>query len=217
MLKRVLRVYANPYTFIDPEGRPAGVYSYDPARLPGQQHVGIARLQTTVTEPRDPSKDPRPSLMDLVHHYDAEIQEISYTPGDPGFKHYRDGIREGSLIPADEATAKAVGLPFEDPNEVLGRARLKAVRDWQDAHDGEAPAFASDDNAHAHVPTALRGPANAQASEPPQAPQPQSADPRRGEFGTFAEAVAHVAAALPTDEPTDDAARDAQATEKGDR
>jgi hypothetical protein len=158
MPKRVLRVYANPYTYLDPEGRPAGVYSHDPAHLPGQMHVGIARLETTVTEKRDPSKDTRSSLFDLVQHYDADVQEIAYTPGDPGFKHYRDGLRSGDIIAADEATAKAAGLKFEEPSAVLARWRDTAIADWTRDHDGEPPAFASDAAAHAHVPESLGGP-----------------------------------------------------------
>ena len=199
MPKRVLRVYANPYTFIDQEGRPAGVYSHDPAHLPGQMHVGIARLQTTVTEKRDPSKDTRPSLMDLVHHYDGEVQEIPYTPGDPGFKHYRDGLKNGDLIAADETTARAAGLKFEEPGEVLGRARIKAVREWQDAHDGEPPTFATEDDAHAHVPMGLRGPAGTGFT--------RGAPSTRDSGGRPVDLTA-----------TDDAPReDAQATEKGNR
>jgi hypothetical protein len=193
MPKRYLRVYANPYTFIDPEGRPAGVYSHDPAHLPGQMHVGIVRLETTVTEKRDPSKDTRSSLMDLVHHYDGEVQEIAYAPGDPGFKHYRDGLRSGDLIAADEATAKAAGLKFEDPGEVLGRARLKAVREWTDAHDGEPPAFVADEEAHAHVPDMLAGRRPKRPGTDRNADAPDGADPF----------------------PTDYAAPDARATEKG--
>lgn len=207
---RVLRVYVNPYTYIDSEGRPAGVYSHDPGHMPGQMHVGITRLQTTVTEKRDPKKDDRASLTDLVHHYDAEVQEV---PDIPGQKHYRDGIREGSLIPADEATARAVGMKFEDPQEVLGRARLKAVREWTDAN-GEPPAFAADDDAHAHVPMGLRGPEGAAWAKDMAAAQPAMGRP---------EALPQTTGtgdALPEGHdpfPTDEDARRARDTEKGDR
>jgi len=206
MPKRVLRVYVNPYTYIDHEGRPAGVYPHDPAYLPGQMHVGLTRLQTTVTEKRDPSKDDRPPVFDLVHHYDPEVQEVPDIPGQP---HYRNGIREGSLIPADEATAKAVGMPFEDPSLVLERARTAAVKQWTDAH-GEPPAFAGDDEAHAHVPTALGGPRKA---------EDRPAEPAGGQIHARTGTAETPAAAEPPPDghdpfPTDEGAPDAQPTEK---
>lgn len=192
MPKRVLRVYVNPYTFIDHEGRPAGVFPHDPAYLPGQMHVGLSRVESTVTEKRDPTKDPRPSLTDRVHHYDAEIQEV---PDVPGQNHYRQGIREGSLIPADEATAKAVGMKFEDPQAALTRARVKAVKDWTDAH-GEPPAFAADEEAHAHVPTGLRG-----ADKPATGTAYGFSDAGRGALPAATEAPRFIQdAAFPTDE-----------------
>lgn len=208
---RVLRVYVNSYTYIDPEGRPAGVFPHDPAFMPGQMHVGLTRLQTTVTEKRDPSKDGRSDLFDLLHHYDAEIQEL---PDVPGQKHYRDGIREGSLIPADEATAKAAGVPWEEPGAVIERWRLKAVRDWTADH-GEPPAFATDDAAHAHVPMGLRGSdARAEVALPHDANALSVDDARRAmEAKGYRAKQPDVA---PDPFPTDDAARDAN-TEKGGR
>jgi hypothetical protein len=151
---RTLRVYANPYTFIDHEGRPAGVYPHDAEHRAGASHVGLSKVDATTLEKRDPKWDTRNDLVDVLHTYDAEVQEVPDIPGKP---HYRQGIREGSLIPADEATAKAVGMKWEEPAAVLERARLKAIQDWT-ANHGEPPAFAVDDEAHAHVPELLGGP-----------------------------------------------------------
>jgi hypothetical protein len=152
MPTRALRVYANPYAFLDPEGRPAGVYSHDPKYFPGQMHVGVDRLKLREIEKRDPSEG-RSSLADLVHIYDAEVQEVPFAPGD---RHYVDGIRSGDLIAADEATARAAGVAFADPMAALDAARAKAIEAWT-ANHGEPPAFAVDDAAHAHVPAGLRG------------------------------------------------------------
>jgi hypothetical protein len=52
--------------------------------------------------------------------------------------HYRLGVRQGSIIPADAASAKALGVSFVEPAEVWRRSARHAVEVWEREH-GEAP------------------------------------------------------------------------------
>lgn len=59
----------------------------------------------------------------------------------PNTGYYRDRLKEGSLVAADEATARAANVKFREPAEVLAEAKARAVATFDDQHG--AGAFAS--------------------------------------------------------------------------
>jgi hypothetical protein len=212
MPKRTLRVYPNPYVFIDHEGRPAGAFDMDPVgHNPDAKKIGISGHTSKTIEERHAARgDDRHSLHDLVNQYSAEIQEI---PDGDGVRlgasqHARMGILHGSrvkevrdekgavvqrvlelpgaLICADQGTADAVGIPFADPMAMLRAARAKAIEDWL-ANYGEPPAFALEPDSEAHVPTMLRGAHSGeqlQATTQPATPHARRSTAQRETYGS---------------------------------
>jgi len=176
---RTLRVLPNPYVFIDHEGRPHGSFDADPIQHdPNARKIGIKAIKATPI--RLPSKgDDRPALHDVVLEYSDEVQTLPDGDAVHGPSlHARMGLKQGAvvedvkdakgavtgrkivlpgaLVAADEETAKAVGLPFADPIELLAAAREAAIKQWTLDY-GEPPAFATDPEAEKHIPPKLRG------------------------------------------------------------
>lgn len=182
---RTLRVYPNPYSFIDHEGRPHGTFDADPIQHdPNARKIGVVSFKATPLSIRSTDKgDDRPSIHDVLFSYSDEVQVL---PDGNGVEHgpsahARMGLKQGArvvketrkdkdgketltwsivlpgaLVAADEETAKSVGLPFGDPVTLLAAAREDAIKRWT-ADYGEPPAFATDPDYEAHVPELLRG------------------------------------------------------------
>ena len=115
-----LLVRANPYTFVDHKGRPAGAVPCDPvAHTPDRRWVGAVAV-SEVVEARDKSIDSRHPLQDTWFLFSADAQKVPDSP------HYRAAIRSGDLIAADESTAAVCGVAYEDPEDVLERWKQRA-------------------------------------------------------------------------------------------
>lgn len=139
---KMLRVYPNPYVFVDGDGRLAGTcptHAIPGGHTPGQRRFVGAALQATVLEQGDPEKLV-PHVQDTTVDFHVEPVEV---PDTPDF-YYRQRIMHGELVVADEATAKALGRDFEDPARVLAHARIAAIVRFKAEHDNEDPAFASE-------------------------------------------------------------------------
>lgn len=159
-MKTTLRAIPNPFHHLDHRGVPASAYPFDPGHSPDRRWVGatVDRSEGADGLPRTRKMDtdgdltailPRGRLKGRTVYVDrAPRKRVQFafdveTPVDlpPGSSHYLLGFRERSLIPADAATAKAVGLSFVDPKAVLRNAAAHAVTVWTREHDGEAPDF----------------------------------------------------------------------------
>jgi hypothetical protein len=159
LTKDVLRVLPNPFAFLDHEGLPAATFPFDPIHhSPDRRWVGanVDRSPGTDGKPKTrhlpqpgdltaaikgPNGTVRRVHVDraprkrIVWAHAVEIEAPHLLPDTP---HYRLGIREGSLIPADPASAKAAGVPFVAPPEALRKAAKKAIADWTTTY-GEPP------------------------------------------------------------------------------
>jgi hypothetical protein len=141
----MLRVVANPFVHLDHEGRPAAAVGYDPVHhSPDRRHVA-AKHSAELVEARHPvdlvnvTGDARLPVHDIWFSFDADVQSI------PDTDHYRRAMRPGlqgpALIPADESTAKAIGLPFVDPSHVIVETAKVALATYTADH-GELPDWA---------------------------------------------------------------------------
>lgn len=167
MLAATLRVHANPYAALDARGYPAGQTRYDPiAGKRGQVHFVGAEVERVLVPDEDlpPGADNarrmrrtpgqgeagfrKPIYNFKVTHWLGVI-EIADT------EYHRRRIRNGELLAADEATARAAGLlvapppprrkkgskgdvkeepqapAFVPPAAALKAAREKAIADWK--------------------------------------------------------------------------------------
>lgn len=127
-----LLVLPNPWAAIDHQGRPSGVVMCDP----------VEHVPTRDGEPRrfvgahlDPVKtrmtrefargDARSNEQDTVWVFATKPVDLPNTP------YYRERIRHGELIAADEKTARVAGLKFADPGKVIEAARASAIAAWE--------------------------------------------------------------------------------------
>lgn len=128
---QTLNVYANPYTFLNADAEPMGVFPWDPQGDNPQRGFVGATLKAEITE-KYPPGDGRTQRQRNTFDFSHDPVLIPDTP------HYRHAIRHGELIVADEATAKTLGVDFADPEKVLADHKATALKHWAAAH-GEAP------------------------------------------------------------------------------
>ena len=164
--KAPLRVVANPFVFLDHEGRPAAAVAFDTGdKLIGQnrRHVGASHSAELIEE-RAPltvsigpdgrpliQGDGRASRHDVWFEFSPEPQTV---PDTLTHRRAMDPSRGGqpALLPADEATAARCGLAFVDPSLVIvetAKVRLAehvadfgAIPEWAHLHPSLLPAGA---------------------------------------------------------------------------
>lgn len=157
MAKTIL-VYGNPFAALDHKGQPCGCYPFDPDHNGGSRRwIGAsinmeASQERTKDEALKGAKAQTPmritangvTVIEAIAVRSRHVFAFDLTPQPipaPASSHYRAGVREGSLFPADEASAKALGVPakdLRDPLELLAQARDAAIQLWIDQH-GEPP------------------------------------------------------------------------------
>lgn len=140
---RVLSVLPNPHHALDAHGHPVGV----PHEHGRGAYVG-AKIdpKRTVTHPRAHG-DTRPPLQDT-----AFIVDDATPVQVPNTKYYLERLADGSLLPADERTARAAGVKFVAPDKARAAAREAARERWKASMGEDLPApVHHDEPAHAAV------------------------------------------------------------------
>lgn len=124
-----IRVFPNPYTYIDHLGRPAGRLPFDGfEHSPNPGFVGAAisnvvKIQSAMTaRVAGVEMEVNPAQHDMRITYSADAVEI------PKTHYYLDAIRRLDLIPADKETAQEAGVKFEDPKKTLNDFRSEAIK-----------------------------------------------------------------------------------------
>lgn len=120
---KTLRVVPNPYTALDADGDPCGyVLRTDLRRLSKKPILlGAQRILRNGA---------------IKVQVDAEPVEV------PDIAAYRTHLRNGEILPADEATARRCGLLWTPPAEALATRRERAALDHL-AATGDLPAWAT--------------------------------------------------------------------------
>lgn len=123
---KTLKVVPNPYSALDADGRPQAVVSME-----GQfdRYVGAV---LNVEESQKTGK----------HIFDIDTSTAVEVPATP---YYLRRLWAGTLVAADQATAKLAGLDtdkFEQPEVVVSKARELAAHNFEEEH-GQPPAFAT--------------------------------------------------------------------------
>jgi len=123
-----IRVFPNPYTYIDHLGRPAGRLPFDGfEHSPSPGFVGasitnVVKIQSAMTmRVAGVDMEVNPAQHDIRITYSGEAVEI------PPTKYYLDAIRRLDLVAADKETAQLAGIKFEDPTKVMAAYRAEAV------------------------------------------------------------------------------------------
>lgn len=194
---RSLRVFPNPWgvrdvrdahaATMDAEGRPCGVCPTDPIvdrGAPGRLVGAAVDAENTVVgatregEIRSARQSTTYAFLGCPAH-ETEPHELAQALAKkepvtiPFSQYYCDRIREGSLIAADEATARFAGVKFVDPKTLIP-ALSKIGADAVDArYEGEkayehfiAERKAAKTKAESEAESATPPEGNAKASEP---------------------------------------------------
>lgn len=168
---------------IDHRGVPCGVcpldiYEHTPNAYPGMG-VGAAvhPTKTVVTQELHPQDNLRSARQTTVWEFlgvDAEDTELpkllaAKDPIEiPCTNYYVQRLQHGELIAADEKTAAAGGLKFEDPKALIPRLAEMAIKAWEqhfEGIDGGAFAFMAKERAPA-VEAKAEQPPKKQPSQP---------------------------------------------------
>lgn len=156
MKTKNLRCFPNPFQRLDHEGVPASAYPFDPTHSPDRRWVGatVDRSEGPDGLPRTRALEtpgdltavlPRGKLAGRVLHVDRAPRkriQLAFNLREPTVvppsSHYLLGFRQGSLLPADEETAKVAGVAFVPPKDALIAAAAKAIALWEQ-ENGEPP------------------------------------------------------------------------------
>lgn len=116
--QKTIRVVSNPYSALDHKGRPCGIFPVEPEGGSAVEYIG-ARIDRELTTVRVADKgDLRGSRMDTVFAFRPEPVEVRAS------EYYRDGLKSGAILPADQASAEFAGLKFT-PVETAREATKK--------------------------------------------------------------------------------------------
>lgn len=146
-----LYVIPVPFDFLDEEGVPAAALAFDPEHGAGARRwvgatidVGRTRIlpergggagSPVAFGGRQRTGVGAAPSQRTFFAYSLDAQPVLDTA------HYRGAIQRGDAVtPADEATARACGVPFRDPMVVLRERCVAAVKQWR-ADYGADPAF----------------------------------------------------------------------------
>lgn len=159
---RKLRVFPNPWTLITLDDGPQGALAYGGARNVGALRYLGSVPKVVVRESRDVG-DPRGNDAKYLFTYPA--LDPSLTTGTPlelpaGDPFFHDRLHDGSLIPADEATAKA--FPRAQFKSLL-EARSAGIAEFE-SHFGPG-SFAENFAGKPFVPSGSRAAPQSSASD----------------------------------------------------
>lgn len=149
---KFLQVIPNPYRAFDVDGNPTSVYPCHRRHAPGEYVGATLAIDVLVPAIVDTVKRTRrgQTKAQTVQtrgerskgRFVFSVEPVDLpADGDVG-AYYRAGIREGVLIPANAATARACNMAFEPPDAVLARERAKAATTFENEF-GEAPEWAT--------------------------------------------------------------------------
>ena len=151
-------VYGNPFHTLDHKGQPCGTFPFDPEHAGGSRRWIGASIDMDATQGRTKGEalkgsaasfplrvnDGKRTVVEDTIARTRTVFAFDLTPQpipSPVTKHYRDGVRDGSLFPADLVSAKALGIAakdFVEPLAALAKAREAAIAHWVAGH-GDAP------------------------------------------------------------------------------
>lgn len=144
--ERPLRVVPNPYAHLDHNGWPAAAFPYDVDYSAKRRlYVGaeIDRSAHVLTEKRGDGDPRSPTREQNRFRFVLEDVEVEDTA------HHRMGIRDGSLLPADERThrsAMGASVKYVPWKDALRAARRQAAEQWKRETGEDAP-FLADEKA----------------------------------------------------------------------
>lgn len=150
---RMFQVLPNPYRVLDADGKPTAVVPCHPRHAPGE-FVGATREQVVLkpAEFVDLKQKVRgkESVNRVLSKYDRSYASFTFSfdpvqvpaEGSVG-AYYRDRVREGALIAADERTSRACGLAFEASDQALAREHAAAMKEFE-RQFGSLPEWAND-------------------------------------------------------------------------
>lgn len=120
MKQRMLKVVPNPYSAIDQDGRPSGAVTKE----------GLVDHYVGATVDAEETAKTRK----FVFKFDTTtVVEV------PATNYYRKRIVDRELLPADEETAKYLGIEkFEAPSVVLEKAHAEAQTNFENTY-GRVP------------------------------------------------------------------------------
>jgi hypothetical protein len=137
----MLQVLPNPYRVLDADGKPTAIVPCHPRHAPGE-FVGATKTLHVLEDAKsiDIKKmvGGRQVIEKTLAQYDRSKASFEFStepvqvPAEgPVGAYYRDRVREGSLLPADRATAQKCGVPFESAEKAVAKERNAAAEEFK--------------------------------------------------------------------------------------
>lgn len=128
---KMMQVLPNPYRSLDADGKPTAIVPCHSRHAPGE-FVGATKtlnvLQKATTIDIKRVVNGRTVIEPMIEQFDRSKASFTFSlepvqvPAEGAVgAYYRDRVREGSLVAADEATARKCGVAFEPSDQVLAR------------------------------------------------------------------------------------------------
>ncbi len=132
----VLCVYPNVFAVADHRGRLSAAVRFDPdhGRAGSVHFVGAQMKKRPVAgfvRNAQNEKGVRKTIYDVTIAHSIDIQRVPHTD------FFKRQIKDGALMPADEATARTVGVKFVEPQKALELARERLIAELLTLHPQE--------------------------------------------------------------------------------
>jgi hypothetical protein len=122
LANQTISVVPNPYTYLDEDGDPCGLVAVDSELQPYPGYVGASTKSVTTLDNYD-----RGYFLSPRRHvkFEYTLEPVTLQLSN----YYKDLVKGGELLAADEATAKLCGIPYVPFRKALKLAADKAAKD----------------------------------------------------------------------------------------
>jgi len=149
----MLQVIPNPYRVLDADGKPTAIVPCHSKHAPGE-FVGATKTLvvespaefvdvTRKVNGRDIKEQKLAAYDRSKASFTFSFEPVSVPAEGAAGSYYLKRVREGSLIAADQATARTCGVPFVQPRDVLAKERAAAAKEFE-RQFGAVPDWAND-------------------------------------------------------------------------
>lgn len=126
-----IKVLPNPYLHLDENGKPAHVIPVDPTTSTARAFVGAVLSNAEVVD-NYPVGELLSARQFNTWTFSQEPVEVLYT------QYYRAAVRDGSLICADDSSAKRCEVSFVPVAKAFEQYKAEAANKWKNQY-GEFP------------------------------------------------------------------------------
>lgn len=140
-MQNVYLVWANPWHAIDHLGRPCGAATMRADKAGAPRHIGARRVLTPVLGENGRPQKAYDGIRDTVNAVSWEFSADPVALPITSDGYHRKLIAQGAVLPADQDTANAAGVPFLPYDQAMTLAKSAANAGYRRLYGKDLPGF----------------------------------------------------------------------------